>query len=202
MSIGPGGKPSDLPGRASSRRAGGGFTLVELMFVVAIIATLASIAVPSYMRFVDKARSVRATAEIRSLANVIDAHEVGDGTLPDALADIGEDGVLDPWGRPYVYLKIAGNVPRADAAPPPRPRFALAAGPPRLILAAAGGPPSSPNVMGQVRKDRFLVPLNSDYDLYSAGKDGESRPPLSASMSQDDIVRANDGAYIGLASQY
>ena len=56
--------------------------------------------------------------------------------------------------------------------------------------------------MGQARKDRFLVPLNSDYDLYSAGKDGKSRPPLSAQMSQDDIVRANDGAYIGLASQY
>jgi len=192
------------------------------MFVVAIIATLASIAIPSYMRFVDKARLVRATAEIRSLATVIDAHEIGNGTLPDALADIGEGGVLDPWGRPYVYLKIAGNVPSADAAPP-HPRFALASGPPRLILAAAGppappsppspapapepgpapsDPPPSPNVMGQARKDRFLVPLNSDYDLYSAGKDGESRPPLSAQMSQDDIVRANDGAYIGLASQY
>lgn len=55
---------------------------------------------------------------------------------------------------------------------------------------------------GQVRKDRFLVPLNSDYDLYSMGKDGQSQPPLTAKASQDDIVRASDGGYIGLASQF
>ena len=55
---------------------------------------------------------------------------------------------------------------------------------------------------GKRRKDRFLVPLNSDYDLGSMGKDGTSRPPLTAGASQDDIVRANDGGYIGLASSY
>ena len=55
---------------------------------------------------------------------------------------------------------------------------------------------------GQARKDRFLVPLNSDYDLYSMGKDGKSQSPLTAHASQDDIVRAADGSYIGLASQF
>ena len=55
---------------------------------------------------------------------------------------------------------------------------------------------------GQARKDRFLVPLNSDYDLYSVGADGKSSPPLTAKSSQDDIIRASDGGYIGLASQY
>lgn len=52
---------------------------------------------------------------------------------------------------------------------------------------------------GKMRKDRFLVPINSDFDLYSMGKDGESTPPLTAKKSRDDIIRANDGAYIGLA---
>jgi len=52
------------------------------------------------------------------------------------------------------------------------------------------------------RKDRFLVPLNSDYDLYSMGKDGQSQAPLTATVSQDDIVRANDGSFVGLAAQY
>ncbi|MDQ7844491.1 MAG: prepilin-type N-terminal cleavage/methylation domain-containing protein [Armatimonadota bacterium] len=55
---------------------------------------------------------------------------------------------------------------------------------------------------GQMRKDRFLVPLNTAYDLYSVGKDGKSAPALTAGVSQDDIIRANDGAYVGLASQY
>ena len=55
---------------------------------------------------------------------------------------------------------------------------------------------------GKKRKDRFLVPLNSDYDLYSKGKDGASTPPITAKSSQDDVIRANDGAFIGLASEY
>lgn len=54
----------------------------------------------------------------------------------------------------------------------------------------------------EVRKDRFLVPVNSDFDLYSMGADGRSRPPFTAADSQDDIVRANDGGYIGLAGDY
>lgn len=55
---------------------------------------------------------------------------------------------------------------------------------------------------GNKRKDQFLVPLNSDYDLYSKGQDGNSAPPLTAQASRDDIVRANDGSYVGLASNY
>jgi general secretion pathway protein G len=52
---------------------------------------------------------------------------------------------------------------------------------------------------GDMRKDRFLVPINSDFDLYSMGKDRKSQSPLTAKVSRDDIIRANDGAYIGLA---
>jgi general secretion pathway protein G len=55
---------------------------------------------------------------------------------------------------------------------------------------------------GGFRKDRFLVPINSDYDLYSMGADGASQGPLSAKASQDDIVRANDGGFVGLAKDF
>jgi len=55
---------------------------------------------------------------------------------------------------------------------------------------------------GQARKDKFLAPLNDDYDLYSMGKDGKSVGPLTAKSSQDDIVRASNGNFIGLASQF
>jgi general secretion pathway protein G len=55
---------------------------------------------------------------------------------------------------------------------------------------------------GHQRKDKFLVPVNSDFDLYSLGEDGVSSPPFTAKGSRDDIVRANNGAYIGLAENY
>ena len=65
-----------------------------------------------------------------------------------------------------------------------------------LNIAAAGAG------VGAFRKDKNLNPLNTDFDLYSSGKDGESSGPLSAQASRDDIVRANNGAYIGLGEDY
>lgn len=55
---------------------------------------------------------------------------------------------------------------------------------------------------GEFRKDKNIVPINSDFDLYSNGKDGASVAPLTAKHSRDDIIRANDGAFVGLASVY
>jgi general secretion pathway protein G len=55
---------------------------------------------------------------------------------------------------------------------------------------------------GLARKDGALVPINTDFDLYSKGKDGSSATPLTASQSQDDIVRANDGQFVGLAANF
>ena len=55
---------------------------------------------------------------------------------------------------------------------------------------------------GQRRKDKNLVPINSDYDLYSMGEDGSSVPPLTAPVSKDDIVRANDGKWVGRGEDY
>ena len=55
---------------------------------------------------------------------------------------------------------------------------------------------------GTARKDKFLVPLNSDYDLYSVRADGASKPPLTAKASKDDVIRALDGGYFGLAEDF
>jgi len=60
----------------------------------------------------------------------------------------------------------------------------------------------TPKDKGHARKDHNLVPINSDFDLYSVGKDGKSTAPLTAKASRDDVVRANDGAFVGLASDY
>ncbi len=63
-------------------------------------------------------------------------------------------------------------------------------------IAAAG------SGFGDFRKDKNLNPLNTDYDLYSFGEDGDSSGPLNAAASRDDIVRANNGAFIGLGEDY
>jgi general secretion pathway protein G len=52
---------------------------------------------------------------------------------------------------------------------------------------------------GQARKRASLSPLNSDYDLYSRGPDKKTAVPLGKTDSRDDVVRALDGRYIGLA---
>ncbi|MFZ1766009.1 MAG: prepilin-type N-terminal cleavage/methylation domain-containing protein [Candidatus Nitrotoga sp.] len=64
---------------------------------------------------------------------------------------------------------------------------------------------SDPNIKGakgKARKDHNLVPINSDFDLYSMGKDGQSVSPLTAKASRDGIVRANNGRFIDSASIY
>ncbi|BBO70539.1 hypothetical protein DSCA_44690 [Desulfosarcina alkanivorans] len=53
---------------------------------------------------------------------------------------------------------------------------------------------------GKQRKDHFMVPVNTDFDLYSMGKDGASTSPFTAKASRDDIVRAYNGGFYGKVS--
>jgi general secretion pathway protein G len=55
---------------------------------------------------------------------------------------------------------------------------------------------------GPVRKDGRLNPINTDYDLYSRGRDGQTATPLRARQSRDDIVRASNGRFVGVAAEY
>ncbi len=52
------------------------------------------------------------------------------------------------------------------------------------------------------RKDKNLRAINNDYDLYSIGKDGQTSPVLFEQSSLDDVVRANNGRWIGLGEKY
>jgi general secretion pathway protein G len=56
--------------------------------------------------------------------------------------------------------------------------------------------------VGPVRKDHNLKPVNTGYDVYSMGPDGETATPFTSTLGKDDIVMANDGDYFGLACQY
>jgi general secretion pathway protein G len=55
---------------------------------------------------------------------------------------------------------------------------------------------------GRARKDGRLNPINSDFDLYSVGEDGLTMTPLTAPTSKDDVIRARDGAFLGLAADF
>lgn len=55
---------------------------------------------------------------------------------------------------------------------------------------------------GVPRVDRFGVQVNTTYDLYSVGPDGGTANSFNAGASFDDVVRANDGGFIGLGSKY
>ncbi len=149
-----------------------GFTMIELLIGLAIIGTLLAIALPMLQSALDKARIARAIGDIGALQTDIASFEAGGKGLPEELADIGRGTLMDPWGNLYQYLNFH-------------------------IEEGGGGPPP-----GAARKDRFLVPINSTYDLYSMGKDGKSVSALTAKTSKDDIVRANDGGFIGLAVKY
>ena len=144
--------------------------MIELMIVVAILGILTSIGVPNFIKYREKARIAVAITEIKFIEKEIANFVVENGELPEDLSEIGMDRVLDPWGRPYKYLKIKGNDGKGKNFKP--------------------------------RKDHSLHPINSDFDLYSVGKDGKSNASLTAKISQDDIVRANNGGFTGLVSNY
>jgi general secretion pathway protein G len=167
-------KAIDFPkGRALVRKAYvQGFLLIELAIVFAIIGTLAAIAIPAYTKYRYKAQMALVITEIRILEKEIENYAAEHGDFPDSLADINMIIIEDPWGNPYRYLKIAGE-----------------------DLKGSGKDQ-------KMRKDHFMVPVNSDYDLYSMGPDGDSKAPFTAKASRDDIVRANDGQYVGQASEY
>ena len=145
-----------------------------------LIMTISGIALPLYAQAVDAARITRAIGDIRAMANEIMAFQILNGDVPDTLDDVGYGAHRDPYGNPYQFLKFGSGL----------------GGP------GGGGGGGGGGFMGEARKDKFLVPINSRYDLYSMGKDGESVAPLTAPQSRDDIVMANDGGFVGLAENY
>ena len=73
-------------------------------------------------------------------------------------------------------------------------------GRPYQYLRIDGG--TSPDLNAKQRKDKNGNPVNSDYDLYSMGPDGGTAAQFTAAIACDDIVRAGDGGYYGMAGTH
>ena len=58
------------------------------------------------------------------------------------------------------------------------------------------------NGNGPKRKNRNMVPVNSYFDIYSMGPDGQTATPFTSIPGGDDIVIANNGQYVGVACYY
>ena len=94
-----------------------GFTLIELMIVVAIIAILAAIAYPSYQEYVRKTKRTDAEADMIELAGRLQRYKIAnftflksdgsDGTTPIELSDIGAGGTLPQSGTALYNLELS-----------------------------------------------------------------------------------------------
>lgn len=191
----------------TGRRGAGGFTLVEILIVVAIIAVLASIAVPRYEAAVNTAKVIRTVCDLKTLSRAVEMYMLTNGKYPDSLADVGYGERTDPWGHKYQYVNIQSKILAGDPRWDANGNWVGSGGggalpgipPDEMVLtesaleAAAEKP---------IRKNGALFPLNSDFDLYSLGLDGLTCPKITAPSSLDDVIRANNGRFFGLAARY
>ncbi len=73
----------------------GGFTLVELMVVVAVIAILAAIAMPQFLSAADKARSAKETADIQIIKNATQLYMIDKNVdTPPTVENLYKEGYL------------------------------------------------------------------------------------------------------------
>lgn len=114
-----------LGGRA--RAQGRGFTLLELMVVLLILALLATIAAPRVTKYLRKAKTQTAKIQVHALSAAVDSFHLDTGRFPSGDEGLKvlmerpagstswdgpylktQDSLVDPWGHPYLY-RIPGQ---------------------------------------------------------------------------------------------
>lgn len=149
-----------------------GMTLIELMLVIAVLGVIVTIAIPSYRNYINKTNNALAISQIVTIKSVIERYYLENHRYPAELDDIR--GSLPNNGLdPWGNKYIYTNIANAG-----------------------------PGIMGRVRADKRLNPINTQYDLYSKGKDGATKRQVSNKDSLDDIILARDGRFIGLAADF
>jgi general secretion pathway protein G len=92
-----------------------GFTVIELMVVLAIIAMLVTVAAPRYIRYVDESREAVLRHDLRAMREALDRFHADKGRYPNALAELVEQRYLrDIPKDPMTELANWVLVPPAD----------------------------------------------------------------------------------------
>jgi general secretion pathway protein G len=101
-----------------------GFTLIEILVVIVVIAILATLVAPNIFQHVGAAKDATAKSQIEMLGAALDAYRLDNGRYPGTEQGLGalwekptidppanwrapylrKPVPLDPWGRPYVYF--------------------------------------------------------------------------------------------------
>jgi len=109
-----------------------GFTLIEMLVVLGIIALLATLVAPQVIKYLSKAKADTATAQIKNLQSAIELYFLDTGHYPPSNEGLlslikapeglmnwngpylrNREGLIDPWGKPYVYV-IPGKTNEYD----------------------------------------------------------------------------------------
>jgi general secretion pathway protein G len=109
-----------------------GFTLIEMLVVLGIIALLATLVAPQVIKYLSKAKADTATAQIKNLQSAIELYFLDTGHYPPSNEGLlslikapeglmnwngpylrNREGLIDPWGKPYVYV-IPGRTNEYD----------------------------------------------------------------------------------------
>jgi general secretion pathway protein G len=110
--------------------ADAGYTLLELLIVLAILGLIVAFAAPKVIGYFERSKTQAAAIEISNIAAALDFYRLDVGAYPTAdqgLTALVErpdgakrwrgpylnrkDGIIDPWGRPYLYTPPIGDAP-------------------------------------------------------------------------------------------
>ena len=104
--------------RTGLRRAARGFTLVELLLVLVILALIGSLVLPGIIGKAEGAKVKAAQSQIQRLSMAVESYYLDTGRTPDSLDQLVDErgdaagwngpyvkksSLQDPWGRDYVY---------------------------------------------------------------------------------------------------
>jgi general secretion pathway protein G len=117
----------DIRNRARRAPKDDGFTLVEMLVVLGIIALLMALVAPQVMKYLGSAKSQTAAAQLKNIESAIELYYLDIGEYPSAEQGIAalsvqpaglaswrgpyikqKNGLRDPWGKDYTY-RIPGE---------------------------------------------------------------------------------------------
>jgi prepilin-type N-terminal cleavage/methylation domain-containing protein len=92
-----------------------GFTLVELLVVITILAVLAGAAIPFVQAYVEESRLAKCKADLEEISRALVVYETREGEYPDSDVKLLAGRYLnkspiDAWGSPYMVDRLAGTV--------------------------------------------------------------------------------------------